>query len=114
MSSCGPCPTRKHGVGNHGGGPTRRNIASLVEMAHSGEEPRLRLSSLEAFFTSVETEIMGGKRVPVVAEELQHHARGCHTAHSEVKRQNRRVEHLLMSAERWATVAWTVLGRPYP
>ena len=98
-----------YGVGNHGGGPTRQNLASLLEMA-----PRVRLSSLEAFFSSVEAEMAAGREVPVVTEELQHHARGCYTAHSEVKRQNRRVEHLLMSAERWASVAWILLGRPYP
>lgn len=103
-----------YGVGNHGGGPTQRNIVSLLEMAQCGDAPHVRLSSLDAFFSSVEAEMAAGAEVPVVADELQHHARGCYTAHSEVKRQNRRVEHLLMSAERVASVAWAVLGRPYP
>lgn len=97
-----------YGVGNHGGGPTVQNIRSLLGI------PSVRLSTLGAFFEAVEAQAEGGAPIPTVAEELQHHARGCYTAHSEVKRQNRRTEHLLMTAERVASMAWALLGREYP
>ncbi len=103
-----------YGVGNHGGGPTKRNIESIHELSAAGNGPALALSSLNAFFSSVEAEISAGAAVPVVADDLQHHARGCYTAESEVKRQNRRLEHLLMTAERYASIASVVPGRAYP
>ncbi|MCL5997170.1 MAG: alpha-mannosidase [Chloroflexi bacterium] len=105
-----------YGVGNHGGGPTKRNIDSLRLMSqqHAADSAasRIALSSLEAFFAAVEAEMAAGADVPVVADDLQHHARGCYTAESEVKRQNRRVEHLLMNAERFASAAWSRIPAP--
>ncbi len=103
-----------YGVGNHGGGPTVENIRSLLNLAGNADLPDVRLSTLDAFFQAVERQAEAGAPVPNVPEELQHHARGCYTAHSEVKRQNRRLEHLLMTAERVASMAWALLGRPYP
>lgn len=103
-----------YGVGNHGGGPTRRNIDSIHALALDVGAPSTVLSSLDRFFSSVEAEIQNGAQAPVITDDLQHHARGCYTAESEVKRQNRRVEHLLMNAERFAAVAWSQLGHIYP
>ena len=103
-----------YGVGNHGGGPTIQNIRSLLAMAQQTDAPEVCLSTLKAFFEAAEAQADAGTAIPVVAEELQHHARGCYTAHSEVKRQNRRVEHLLMTAERVASMAWLLQQRPYP
>lgn len=103
-----------YGVGNHGGGPTIQNIRSLQQLAQAPQMPAVRLSTLGAFFEAAEAQAGAGAPIPVVAEELQHHARGCYTAHSEVKRQNRRIEHLLMTAERVASMAWALLGREYP
>jgi alpha-mannosidase len=83
-----------YGVGNHGGGPTKANIEQVARM---GLEP----SSLRAFFDAVS----GNGERPVVRGELQHHAPGCYTTHSGIKRWNRRAEHLLMRAEKWCAVA---------
>lgn len=106
--------TAHYGVGNHGGGPTKRNIESILAAAGKPGMPEVRLSSLEKFFSSVEGESANGATVPVVRDELQHHARGCYTSHSGIKRDNRRLEHLLMSAERFSAAAWALLGRAYP
>lgn len=103
-----------YGVGNHGGGPTRRNLDSIQALGKTKTGSNVTFSTLDTFFSAVEQQIAEGANVPVVAEDLQHHARGCYTAESEVKRQNRRLEHLLMTAERFATVAHLVLGRDYP
>ncbi|MDQ3937888.1 MAG: glycosyl hydrolase-related protein [Chloroflexota bacterium] len=100
-----------YGVGNHGGGPTIENIRSIKRLAADDELPRLVLSGPGAFFESVRSR---GVQLPVVHDELQYHSRGCYTSQSEVKRQNRRVEHLLLAAEAWATVAAQVTGLPYP
>lgn len=96
-----------YGVGNHGGGPTKRNIESLLGMA-DGDDVAVTLSSLDRYFRAV-----AGAEPPIVDDELQHHARGCYTAHSEIKAENRRAEHLLLAAERICTVA-AMQGRAYP
>jgi len=103
-----------YGVGNHGGGPTKRNIESIRALGASAEGPNVEFSSLDSYFKAIEKEIRLGAEAPTIADDLQHHARGCYSAESDIKRQNRRLEHLLLTAERFATVAHVVLGRHYP
>jgi alpha-mannosidase len=100
-----------YGVGNHGGGPTRANLDSIRRLDAVDELPRLWCSSPRAFFDQIAGR---GADIPVHAGELQHHAVGCYSAHSAVKRWNRRAENLLQRAEKWAAVAGVVTGLPYP
>lgn len=89
------------GVGDHGGGPTRENVESILAC------PEALFSTPERYFTEG---VPATASLPVVADELQHHARGCYTSHSEVKRLNRELESLLLTAERFATLAHEALG----
>lgn len=100
-----------YGVGNHGGGPTKENIRTILECAADPACPDTQFSSLDRFFEAV---MEGGKDLPVVRDDLQHHAVGCYSAVSRVKRENRKAECLLMTAERFAAVATAVANRPYP
>jgi len=100
-----------YGVGNHGGGPTRENLDSIRRLDGAGMMPRLRHSTPARFFENVRA---SRSDLPVVAEELQHHAVGCYAAHSGIKRWNRRAENLLAPAEAWAAVAERVVGQAYP
>ncbi len=120
-----------YGVGNHGGGPTRENIESIrrlngVRRRNGSQQldnsqrlndqddlPRLVFSDPDTFFASVESR-MQDLPIPVVHDELQHHASGCYAAHSGVKRWNREAENRLISAEKWSAVAARVTGLPYP
>jgi alpha-mannosidase len=95
-----------YGVGNHGGGPT---IANLTQIRELGEP--YRPSSLRAFFDSVAAQ---NGDLPLVRGELQHHAPGCYTTHSGIKRWNRRAENLLLRAEKWSAVAAELGAQPYP
>ena len=99
-----------YGVGNHGGGPTKANLDSIARLSESGELPRLELSSVRRYFDSVG----GNGDLPVLANELQHHGVGCYTAHSGIKRWNRRAEHLLLRAEKWCAVADVLGVQAYP
>jgi alpha-mannosidase len=99
-----------YGVGNHGGGPTRANLDSIRRLNETGGVPRLEPSSPRAFFDSVAVD----GEIPVHRGELQHHAVGCYSAHSGIKRWNRRAENVLQRAEKWAAVADVVAGLPYP
>ncbi len=95
-----------YGVGDHGGGPTKRHIEFLQRMRAEGKPVEFgTLSGLEQSIRDSHIE------PTVVQGELQYHARGCYSAHSETKRQNRRVEHLLMAAERLSCAAYLVVGR---
>ena len=99
-----------YGVGNHGGGPTKENIESIARLNREDIMPKLIFSTPERYFREVESK---NWNLPVVHDELQHHASGCYAAHSGVKRWNRRAENLLVSAEKWATVANLVAHQPY-
>ncbi|HSK51537.1 MAG TPA: glycoside hydrolase family 38 C-terminal domain-containing protein [Clostridia bacterium] len=100
-----------YGVGNHGGGPTRENLDSIRRLDGAGAMPRLRHSTPARFFEAVRA---SGADLPVVREELQHHAVGCYAAHSGIKRWNRRAENILAAAEAWAAVSERIAHVPYP
>ena len=57
-----------YGVGNHGGGPT----AELIDKIKSKNIPHSRFATVDEYFSEVEKD-----GLPIVREELQHHARGC-------------------------------------
>lgn len=96
------------GVGNHGGGPTKRVIASLREAAASPDWPTLRMGEMAGFFDRA-----AKAEHPVVRHELQYHARGCYSAYSPIKQLNRRSEEALLVAEKWAALA-SFYGYTYP
>jgi alpha-mannosidase len=99
-----------YGVGNHGGGPTRANIESIRRLNETNGSSRFEFSSPRAFFDAVAKQ----DDIPVHADEMLHHAVGCYSAHSGVKRWNRRGENLLQRAEKWAVVADVLGGARYP
>ncbi|GAA1534473.1 alpha-mannosidase [Kribbella lupini] len=97
-----------YGVGNHGGGPTIENIESIKQLAERDLFPTMFPSTMRRFFD----EARRFDDIPVHGTELQPHAIGCYAAHSEVKRQNRLAEQLLLAAEKWTTVAGVLSGTP--
>ena len=96
-----------YGVGDHGGGPTKANIASILEVAVDPDAPQAIFSTPQRFFDEVE---VLRKKFPVVADELQHHARGCYSVLSEIKVANHEAEQLLLTAEAFAALAWAGFG----
>jgi alpha-mannosidase len=93
-----------YGVGNHGGGPTKKEIAEILE-AKSGDDndSLIRFSDPDKFFAGIRSE--GVASIPRFTGELQPHAIGCYSAHSEIKRLNRLAEHSLQVAERMSVMA---------
>ncbi|GGO25995.1 alpha-mannosidase [Deinococcus humi] len=98
-----------YGVGNHGGGPTTENLASIARLNGAADLPELRLSAPSQYFDAVQD-----ASVPVWINELQHHAVGCYAAHSGVKRWNRAAELALVRAEKIAALSTALTGLPYP
>lgn len=100
-----------YGVGNHGGGPTRENLDLIAKLSREESLPDLVLSTPDVFFKKMSEQNLP---LPVVHDELQHHASGCYAVHSGIKRWNRQAEHALMAAEKFSSVAAAVTGQPYP
>jgi alpha-mannosidase len=104
-----------YGVGNHGGGPTRANLDSIRRFDRMGSFGRLRMAGPREYLDGV---LARGAEVsdalPVHRDDLQHHAPGCYSAHSGIKAWQRRAQHAVLAAERWAAVVALQLGVPYP
>jgi len=102
-----------YGVGNHGGGPTKAAIGEIQALQAEDGPLKPVFSTLENFADAIADEL-DGDTLHVTRNELQHHARGCYSAHAGVKRWNRDVEHRLLAAERLAAMAWLLRATPYP
>jgi alpha-mannosidase len=100
-----------YGVGNHGGGPTIENIESIQRMNAEACFPQMPFAQPEQYFQDMLAQDLP---IPVVHDDLQHHASGSYAAHSGVKRWNREAENLLMAAEKWSAIASRVTQQPYP
>jgi alpha-mannosidase len=101
------------GVGDHGGAVTREQIKKVQELKKDSNLPELRWNTLAQFFAAIEAS-NAYSFLPVVRSELQHHARGCYSAHGEGKYLNRRAERSLVQAEAISPVADLTAGHPYP
>lgn len=94
-----------YGVGNHGGGAT----VALLNKMHGELSKDFIYSTPTAFFASQE-----GKKLPILKEDLQYHAKGCYSAQSEVKQNNRICEKLLLATEKYSTLSKKLMNTPYP
>jgi alpha-mannosidase len=100
-----------YGVGNHGGGPTIANLTMIRQMQREWGNGCLLMNSPDAYFEEMRQKV---KNLPVVKDDLQHHASGAYSAHSEIKCSNRRAEHRLLTAEKFCSITQHMLGLPYP
>lgn len=100
-----------YGVGNHGGGPTKKNIESIMEYNKTGGDAEIIFSSTDKFFRSAG---MAKNDPPLLEDELQRHAVGCYTAHSEIKKLNRMAENTVFTAELFGALAYKFLKYKYP
>ncbi len=88
-----------YGVGDHGGGPSRRDIERVLEMQKWPVFPTLRFGTIHDFFKKAETV---REKLPVVDHELNAIFAGCYTTQSRIKRGNRKTELALLDAEKLA------------
>jgi alpha-mannosidase len=97
-----------YGVGNHGGGPTKQNIASILSLRELADLPNLVFSHPQAFF---EAALATRDDFPVARDELQYHSRGCYTSVAAIKATNRLAEHALLDAELCSSLAAVLVGK---
>ncbi|MEM2740177.1 MAG: glycoside hydrolase family 38 C-terminal domain-containing protein, partial [Candidatus Bathyarchaeia archaeon] len=99
------------GKGDHGGGPIYEDMKTIEKLADKIKGHSIRFASPEEFFKRI-LEI--GLEIPIVKDELQHHAVGCYSLLSEVKALNRRAEYSLIAAENLSVLAYLTAGLSYP
>lgn len=85
-----------YGVGDHGGGPTRKEIEHWLEMQEWPLMPTISFGTMKEFFESLEEH---REQLPVVEQELNYIFPGCYTTQARVKRANKIGEDRLGEAE---------------
>ncbi|MBR4889159.1 MAG: alpha-mannosidase, partial [Clostridia bacterium] len=100
-----------YGVGNHGGGPTRRDIETMLEMQQWPIFPTLKFGTIREYFEVAETV---RDKVPVIDHELNAIFSGCYTTQSRIKLGNRRAEAGLLESETMNALAHYTLGVSVP
>lgn len=100
-----------YGVGDHGGGPTRRDLRKFREIAEWPIFPTVKHSSTRDFFDAVEK---ANPKLPVIDSDMNFTFEGCYTSQSSIKKATRVSEILMPEAEATALIAGAVAGMPYP
>jgi len=99
-----------YGAGDHGGGPRDTDIEAIEKFRDDPNEPRLAFASPEAYFKMIAGQ---GAGFPVVRRELNFTFPACYTTQAKTKKNNRGLESLLLSAEKFSAVAVTSGYRDY-
>ena len=100
-----------YGAGDHGGGATKENIESILELQGENNSPAVLFSTPEQYFKEIRESNL---KLPTVMDDLQHHAVGCYTAESEIKKNNRASESALTVAEKIAAIGSVKWSFKYP
>jgi len=95
------------GVGDHGGGPTRRDIERIVEYRSWPLTPTIEFGTYKQFFEVIEN---SGIEIPVVDKELNFLFNGCYTSQARIKMANRYSEARINEAEELAAAASVLMG----
>lgn len=90
-----------YGIGNHGGGPSKEHLKQAESLIERG---KAQYAVPDEYFNDADCDM------PVVAEDLQHHAAGCYSANSVIKSANRRAECELVRAEKLDVLANILTG----
>lgn len=91
-----------YGVGDHGGGPTRRDIERIIDFNTWPVFPEIRFGTFGEYFGLAENV---AANLPIVEEELNFVFTGCYTSQSRIKTANRKAEAALNEAEVYNTIS---------
>ncbi len=98
-----------YGVGNHGGGPTIKNLQIIEQYKKDHPEMTFTYSTISDFFSRLREENV---QLTEVHDDLQHHASGCYSTLLPVKNSIRRSETALIAAESFSYLANVLCGKP--
>ncbi|MGH7978982.1 MAG: hypothetical protein ACREE6_06365, partial [Limisphaerales bacterium] len=100
------------GVGDHGGGPTRRQMLRIQSFQQDPIFPKIHFIGADAYFEQLARQPTADT-LPVVDMGLQYTFEGCYTTHADMKKAIRGSENNLYSAEVLSSLA-AMTGRDYP
>ena len=99
------------GIGNHGGGPSRKDLEDLDRLQADRPDLEIVHSTPDAYFRELEAR---RSSLPRREKDLNPWAVGCYTSMTRVKQGHRRLENELYSAEKMLTAAWSQGLMRYP
>lgn len=99
-----------YGVGDHGGGPTRRDIENIIEMQKWPLIPTLKFSTYREFYSHLETL---RNDLPILKQEMNFVFDGCYTTQSRIKLANRFSEVAMYNAELYGIISKSQDGETY-
>ena len=108
---------RLWGVGDHGGGPSRKDIAAINEYITECKERGVEVlhSTLEDYFADVRAYLAGkGESLPEHRGDLNLWAPGCYTSQVLIKQKYRQTENMLFSTEKMYTQLVSLGRADYP
>ncbi len=85
-----------YGVGDHGGGPTRRDLDRIIEISSWPIMPTVMFSTYSAFFHELESQKEG---LPIREGEMNFVFTGCYTSQARIKMANRIGEDRMYESE---------------
>ena len=99
------------GVGDHGGGPSRKDLADLKQKIEESGDYHILHSIPEAYFAERKGKNPEMNKVSVGLNPV---APGCYTSQIRVKQKHRLLENELYTTEKMAVAAEIQYGRTYP
>jgi alpha-mannosidase len=102
---------RVYGVGDHGGGPTRRDIKRFIAMNNWPLYPKFTFGRLVDYFAALEK---SREKFPLHKGEINFVFDGCYTTQTRIKAGNRKAERLMADAEFYSAQALLLTEHPYP
>lgn len=94
-----------YGVGDHGGGPTRRDIERILEYKSWPLTPIIEFGTFRDFFRYIEESEKNGVKIPDVTAEQNFLFTGCYTSQNRIKMANRFSEARINESEALAASA---------
>ncbi|MBE6739242.1 MAG: alpha-mannosidase [Ruminococcaceae bacterium] len=96
-----------YGVGDHGGGPTRRDVQRLMDISTWPIMPTVVFSTYGAFFEEIEKY---RENFPIMEGESNYIFTGCYTSQSRIKMANRIAEDRMYESEMISAAANVMAG----
>ena len=96
-----------YGVGDHGGGPTRRDVERIIDMSKWPLYPTIKFGTYAEYFARLEK---FRDKLPTVNHELNFVFTGCYTSQSRIKMANRLSEDRLYDSEALSASAYLYAG----
>ncbi len=98
-----------YGVGDHGGGPTRRDVERLITIGSWPIMPNVVFSTYGAFYAELEK---NREKFPIVEGELNFVFTGCYTTQTRIKMSNRIAEARMYESEAINTLSGVLADGP--